>query len=77
MFINEVRDEWEGIGVLGDMFIQVAVILARVEAAVLLFHEEEWGGLGEFEGRIFPQSRFSWRKSSVAFRSLGDGGILS
>ena len=34
-------------------------------------NEDAWG---EFKGRIFLQSRFSWKKSSIAFCSLGDRG---
>ena len=45
-FVDEVRDEWKGISVLGGMFIQVAVILARAEATVFLLDKEEWECLG-------------------------------
>ena len=28
------------------MFVQIAVVLTRAKTAILLFDEEEWGGLG-------------------------------
>ena len=46
-FINEVRDEWEGICVMDSVFINVAIVLTGAEATVLLFNKEEgeclWG----------------------------------
>ena len=45
-FVDEVRDEWKGISVLGGMFVQIAVILARAETTIFLLDKEEWGCLG-------------------------------
>ena len=49
-FIDEVRDERERIGVLDGMLIQVVIILAGTEFSILLFDEEERGGLGRVGG---------------------------
>ena len=45
-FIDEVGDKGKGVGITNGMFIEVAVVLARVESAILLFDEEEGCGLG-------------------------------
>ena len=46
-FINEVRNEWEGVCVADCVFINVVVILIGAEATVLLLNKEEkrclWG----------------------------------
>ena len=52
-FIDEVRDEGERIGILDGMFIQVVVILIGVEFPILLFDEEEGGGLERVGGVDF------------------------
>ena len=44
--VHKVRNEREGVGVTGGMFIEVSVVLARVEFAVLLLDKEEEGCLG-------------------------------
>ena len=46
--IDEVRDQWQGIGVLDCMFIQVAVVLDWLEFPILLFDKEKGGGLRGF-----------------------------
>ena len=45
-FVHEVGDEGKGVGVADGMFINVMVILAGAESSILLFDEEERGGLG-------------------------------
>ena len=45
-FIYEVGDERKGIGVTDGVFVDIAIILAGAESSVLLFDEEEGGGLG-------------------------------
>jgi hypothetical protein len=49
-FIDEVRDEEKRIGIAGGMGIEISVVLARTEFAILLFHKEERGGLRGFGG---------------------------
>ena len=44
-FINEVGDEWEGICIADCVFVNIAVVLTRVEATILLFNKEERGCL--------------------------------
>ena len=56
------------------MFVDVAVVLTWAKSTVLLFNKEERRGLGELDGQIFPEARFSSRKSSVALRSSGERG---
>ena len=38
-FVNEVRDQREGICILDGVFIEVAIVLARSESAVLFLDE--------------------------------------
>jgi hypothetical protein len=63
-FINEVQDEGKRVGVTGGMGIEISVVLARAEFAILLFHEEERGGLRGFGGsnhsatKVFFQEGF-------------------
>ena len=40
-FINEIRDEWKGVCIADNMFIDIAIVLTRVKTAVLLFNKEE------------------------------------
>ena len=58
------------------MAVDVSVILTRSDGVmiILLSDEEKEQGLGALEGLIFPDLRFSSRKSSVAFCSLGVWG---
>ena len=43
--IHQVRDEREGVGITGGVFVQVSVILTGAKLAILLLDEEEGGGL--------------------------------
>ena len=43
--VHEVRDEREGVDIMGGVFVEVAVVLTRVELVILLFDKEEEGGL--------------------------------
>ena len=45
-FIYEVGNEGKGVGVADGVFVDVSVVLAGAESAVLLFNKEEGGGLG-------------------------------
>ena len=44
--INEFRDEGEWVGVSDSVGVQVAVVLAWMKGSILLWYEEEGGGLG-------------------------------
>ena len=48
--INKFRDEREWIGISDSVGVQVVVILAWTKGSVLLWYEEEGGGLGGFRG---------------------------
>ena len=43
--VNEVGNEGKGIGVVGGVFVEVLVILARMKFSILLFNKEERGCL--------------------------------
>ena len=45
-FVNKVGDERERIGISDGVLIWVVIILTGVEFPILLFDEEEGGGLG-------------------------------
>ena len=74
-FVDKVRDERERVGISDGVFIQVMVVLAGVEFPILL-DEKKGEAWGELEGQIFPEARFSSRKSSVAFFLSGDNGQI-
>ena len=44
-FIDKIRDEWEGIGIMDSVFIEIAIVLTRTETTILLSNEEERGRL--------------------------------
>ena len=54
--VHEVRDEREGVGVTGGIFVEVLVVLAGVKFAIFLFDKEERGCLGGVERTNFPCS---------------------
>ena len=68
------------------MFIQVAVVLAGAEAAVLFFDKEEWGCLRGVRGVNFPTVKvllekvfggFAFvRRERVDFSDFGSEGIV-
>ena len=73
-FIYEVGDEGKGVGVANGVFVDVTVVLARAESSILLLTKKNGEAWGELDGRIFPEARFSSRKSLVALRSSGERG---
>ena len=56
-FVNEVRNQGEGVCISDSMTVEVSVILARSEASILFFNEEERGSLGEFGQMNFPRAK--------------------
>ena len=40
-FINEIRDEWEGICIANHVFVDIAIVLTSAETTILLFNKEE------------------------------------
>ena len=43
--VHKVGDERKGVGIMGDVFIQVSVVLTGAEFSILFFDKEEKGGL--------------------------------
>ena len=54
---NEVGNQGEGVCISDSVAVEVLVILARSEAAVLLLDEEERGSLGGFGRTDFPREK--------------------
>ena len=54
-FVNEVRNQGEGVCISDSVAIEVSVILARSEASILFLDEEESGSLGGFGRTDFPR----------------------
>ena len=54
-FVDEVRNQGEGVCISDSMAIEVSVILARSEASILFLNEEERGSLGGFGWTEFPR----------------------
>ena len=71
-FIDEVGNEWKVVCIMDCVFINIVVVLTGVEATVLLLTKKKGDACGELEGQILPALRFSSRKSSVTFCSLGE-----
>ena len=53
-FVYKVRDKRKGVGIMGGMFIEVVVILARAKLAILLFDKEERRCLGRVRRANLP-----------------------
>ena len=47
--VHKVRDKGKGIDVSGSMLVEVLVVLARMQLAILFLNEEEGRGLGGVE----------------------------
>ena len=56
-FVDEVGNQGKGVCILDSVAVEVPVILARSEAAVLLLDEEERGSLGGFGWMDFPRAK--------------------
>ena len=54
--VNEIRNERKGVGVVGGVFVEVPVILARMEFSIFLFDKEEGGHLGGIGGTNLSSS---------------------
>ena len=54
-FIDEVRNQGEGVCISDSMAVEVSVILARSEASILFLDKEERGSLGGFGWMDFPR----------------------
>ena len=56
-FVDEVRNQGEGVCISDSMAVEVSVILARSEASILFLNEEERGSLGGFGRTDFPRAK--------------------
>ena len=56
-FVDEVGDQGEGVCVSDGMFIEVAIVLAGSESAVLFFDKEAWRCLGGFRWADFSRAK--------------------
>ena len=56
-FVDEIGNQGKGICIPDSVAIKVSVVLARSEAAILFFDEEERGSLGGFEQTNFPRAK--------------------
>ena len=85
-FVDEVRDQREGICVSDGVFIEVAIILARSESAILFLDKEEGrclGGFGQadlsrakvFINEVVGSLSFFYREG-VKFPNLWDKGFV-
>ena len=54
--VYEVGDEEEGVSVASSVFIEVVVVLAGMEFAILLLDKEEGGSLGRVGRSYLPCS---------------------
>ena len=84
-FVDEVRDQREGVCVSDGVFIEVTIVLAGSESAVLFLDKEEGGCLGGFRRADFPGAKifinevvgglsFFYREG-VEFPNLWDKGL--
>ena len=56
-FVNEVRDQREGVCISDSMAVKVSVVLAGLEASILFLDEEERRSLGRFGWMDFPGAK--------------------
>ena len=56
-FVNEVRDQREGVCISDSMAVKVSVVLAGSEASILFLDEEERRSLGGFGQMDFPGAK--------------------
>ena len=56
-FVNEVGNQGEGVCISNSMAIEISVVLARSEASILFFNEEERRSLGGFGQMNFPRAK--------------------
>ena len=56
-FVDEIRNQGEGICISDSVAVKVPVVLARSEAAILFLDKEERGSLGRFGRTDFPRAK--------------------
>ena len=56
-FVDEIGDQWEGICISNSMAIEISVIMARSEASIPFFYEEERRSLEGIGRMNFPRAK--------------------
>ena len=74
-FVDEVRNQGEGVCILDSMAVEVPVILARLEASVLFLDKEERGSLGGFGWTDFPRVKVFVNELICGFSFFDGEGI--
>ena len=60
--VHKVRDEGKRVCIVSGMFVEVVVILARAEFAILFLHKEEGGHLGGVQWTDLSSGQVSFKK---------------
>jgi len=56
-FINKVRDQEKGIGVMNSVLVEIPVVLTGSESTIFLFDKEKRSGLGRVQGVDLPSTK--------------------
>ena len=85
-FVNEVRNQGEGVCISNSMAIEILVVLARSEASILFLNEEERRSLGGFGQTNFPRAKvfvdalicglLFLDREGIEFSNLWDEGFI-
>ena len=74
-FVNEVRDQWEGVCISDCMAVKVLVVLAGSEASILFLDEEERRSLGGFGWTDFSGAKIFINELICSFPFFDQEGI--
>ena len=74
-FVNEVRDQREGVCISDCMAVKVLVILAGLKASILFLDEEERRSLGGFGRMDLPRAKIFINELIYSFSFLDREGI--
>ena len=74
-FVNEVRDQREGVCISDCMAVKVLVILAGLKASILFLDEEERRSLGGFGRTDLPRAKIFINELIYGFSFLDREGI--
>ena len=73
--VHKVRDEREGVGVTGGMFVEVSVVLAGAKFAVSPFNKEEGGGLWGVGRTNLSSGKVFFKEVLGGFFLIGREGV--
>ena len=74
-FVNEVRDQREGVCILDSMTVKVSVVLAGSKASILFLDEEERRSLRGFGWTNLPGAKIFVNELICSFSFLDGEGI--